>query len=145
MFWYRVVVLSTLLVTSTSASAGDTLEEYAQKCDEAIGVTVPDFKCDDGTIVPTEHHQTNPDGSPAKYRPKRACDRPNQLNQECDPGSRFQVLPGSNDRAFAVAHCRKQGLGSGQYGDIAVIQHNKDNGATCFYQALAEWEDDRHS
>ena len=52
------------------------------------------------------------------------------------------MLPGSDDHAFAVAHCRKQGLGQGQYGDIAVIQHNRDNGATCFYQALAEWEDE---
>ena len=24
----------------------------------------------------------------------------------------------------------------GHYGDIAVIQHNRNNGATCFYQAL---------
>ena len=35
-----------------------------------------------------------------------------------------------------MAHCRKQGNASGFYGDIAVIQHNKSNGATCFYQAL---------
>ncbi|MGH7230343.1 MAG: hypothetical protein ACREJU_03180, partial [Nitrospiraceae bacterium] len=111
------------------------------QCDEAIGLTVPDFNCDSGTLVPTTHH-TNPDGSPAKYRPKQKCDRPNVLNQECDPGSRFQVLPGSNDHAYAVAHCRKQGLKDGEYGDIAVIQHNKDNGATCFYQALADWEDE---
>ncbi len=137
----KPMILWMVLAASTSAFAGDTLEEYAQRCDEAIGITVPDFNCDNGTLVPTEHH-TNPDGSPAKYRPKQACDRPNQLNQECDPGSRFQVLPGSNDHAYAVAHCRKQGLSAGQYGDIAVIQHNKDNGATCFYQALADWEDE---
>ncbi len=142
MFRYRMLIVWIFLAASTSSFAGEALEAYAQRCDEAIGITVSDFNCDDGILVPTEHH-VNPDGSPARYRPKRACDRPNQLNQECDPGSRFQVLPGSNDRVFAVAHCRKQGLGSGQYGDIAVIQYNMDNGATCFYQALAEWVDDR--
>ena len=141
MFRQRLLIPCFSLTASTSVFAGESLEAYARRCDEAIGITVPDFICDAGTLVPTEHHQANSDGSVAKYRPKRACDRPNQLNEECDPGSRFQVLPGSNDRAFAVAHCRKQGLNVGEYGDIAVIQHNRENGATCFYQALADWED----
>jgi hypothetical protein len=63
------------------------------------------------------------------------CDRPNRLNQQCDPGSRFQIVAQSPD-AVAVAHCRKQGLSGNNYGDIAVIQYNKANGAVCFYQAL---------
>ena len=142
MFRHRLLIPCFFLTASTPVYAGEALEAYARRCDEAIGITVPDFICEAGTLVPTEHHQANFDGSAAKYRPKRACDRPNQLNEECDPGSRFQVLPGSNDRAFAVAHCRKQGLNSAEYGDIAVIQHNRENGATCFYQALADWEDD---
>ena len=141
MFRHRLLIPCFFLTASTSVFAGEALEAYAKRCDEAIGITVPDFICDSGALVPTEHHQANSDGSPARYRPKQACDRPNQLNQECDPGSRFQVLPTSNERAFAVAHCRKQGLDATEYGDIAVIQHNKENGATCFYQALADWED----
>lgn len=124
---YRLVIFSMFLTASTSGFAGDTLEEYAQKCDEAIGITIPDFSCDAGTLVPTTHMTP----ASASY-PNGSCDRPDQLNQECDAASRFQLLPGSDDHAFAVAHCRKQGLGPGQYGDIAVIQHNKDNGATCF-------------
>ncbi len=99
----------------------ETLEVYAQKCDAEIGVTVPDFDCDIGTLVPTTNHN----GS--------FCDRPNVLNGVCDPGSRFQVLTNTAD-AYVVAHCRKQGMAAGMYGDIAVIQHNKKNGATCFYQ-----------
>jgi hypothetical protein len=63
-----------------SAYGGDTLEGYAQKCDQAIGVTVPDFNCDSGTLVPTTHFANN------------KCDRPNVLNSMCDPFSRFQVL-----------------------------------------------------
>lgn len=107
-----------------TAGLTDTLEQYAQKCDEAIGVTVPSFNCDDGTLVPTTNHANE------------KCDQPNRLNRECDPGSRFRVLANTST-AYVVAHCRKRGQGAGLYKDIAVIQHNKKNGATCFYQALA--------
>lgn len=105
-----------------SALTSETLEQYAAKCDLATGVTVPDFDCDAGTEVPTTHFANG------------SCDRPNQLYQVCDPGSRFQVLTNTAD-AFVVAHCRKQAQAAGQYGDIAVIQYNRNNGAACFYQS----------
>ncbi|MES2676192.1 MAG: hypothetical protein V4660_18285 [Pseudomonadota bacterium] len=120
-------LFSTFFLLSMYSNA-ETLESYALKCDQAIGLTVKDFVCDEGTLVPTEHLTP----STATY-PNGTCDRPNVLNGKCDKGSRFQVLA-NTPSAFAVAHCRKQGLGAGQYGDIAVIQHNKNNGATCFYQ-----------
>ncbi|WP_394844640.1 hypothetical protein LZC95_47245 [Pendulispora brunnea] len=102
------------------------LEQFSKKCDTAIGATVPDFDCDEGSEVP----ETNLSGS----YPNQDCDRPNVLNHECDPGSRFQVLKNDGTH-MVVAHCRKKGLGA-NYGDIAVIQYNKKNGNTCFYQAL---------
>jgi uncharacterized repeat protein (TIGR01451 family) len=105
------------------ALALDSLQQYAATCDLATGVTVPDFDCDAGTEVPISHFAGG------------NCDRPNRLNQECDPGSHFQVLTNTPD-AVVVAHCRKRGLPAGQYADIAVIQYNRNNGATCFYQAL---------
>ena len=101
----------------------DNLAVFAKKCAAATGEDVPAFNCDNGTLVP----EGNVNGS--------LCDFPNVLNQECDPGSRFQVLKQTNDVEI-VGHCRKKGLGAGQYGDIAVIQYNQKNGATCFYQAL---------
>ena len=104
--------------------AAETLESYVQKCDAAIGVTVPDFICDNGTLVPTTHLDS--DGN---------CDRPNRLNGVCDPNSKFTVLTNSPS-AYVVAHCRKQGKDPGFFGDIAVIQTNRITGATCFYQAL---------
>ena len=104
----------------------DSLSDYYRKCTDAIGVAVPDFDCDDGTLVPETHL------SPDPY-PWATCDHPNVLNKECDPGSRFQVLVQTDDVAI-VAHCRKKG-GSTGYGDIAVIQYNRQNGATCFYQS----------
>jgi hypothetical protein len=126
-----------LLLASLPAQA-ETLESYAQKCDAAIGVTVPDFVCDDGAPVPTTD-----DGVPVSTIPADGkCDRPNVLNSECDPGSVFTTLR-DDGNAIVVAHCRKQNVpntsqrnAAGKFGDIAVIQHNKSNGATCFYQAL---------
>ncbi len=112
-----------LLATPVAGRADDSLQTYAQRCDAAIGVTVPNFSCDAGTEVPDTH----PNGD--------SCDRPNQLNKVCDPGSRYQNLV-NNDKQIVVAHCRKMGNGARKYGDIAVIQHNRTNGATCFYQAL---------
>jgi hypothetical protein len=116
--------------------AADELAAYAKECDAAIGVTVSDFDVDSrlGTTVPT----TNLTPANATY-PNGTCDRPNVLNGKCDPGSRFRVLVDTAD-AYVVAHARKMGLSQGEYGDVAVIQHNKVNGATCFYQgALADF------
>ncbi len=112
-----------LVLRSSVTGQHDTLAQYAAKCDAATGITVPAFTCDDGV-------------APGGQSGGATCDRPNVLNHECDPGSKFQVLPGRTADAVAVAHCRKQGNGPGFFGDIAVIQHNKKNGATCFYQAL---------
>ena len=104
----------------------DTLEAFARKCADAVGqdFDVPGFNCDEGTIVPETHLSAG------------FCDRPNVLHGACDPGSKFQVLKESKDVAI-VGHCRKQGHADHEYGDIAVIQYNKKNGAICFYQALA--------
>jgi len=113
------------------AAIGDELQDFAQQCDLAIGPTVPDFDCDAGTEVPGQGIVFSGVNSNVK------CDQPNRLNKQCDPGSRFQVLTRSDD-AYVVAHCRKEGGGAGQYGDIAVIQYNRKNGATCFYQALGD-------
>ncbi|UVT14814.1 MAG: hypothetical protein H8K04_13325 [Nitrospira sp.] len=114
--------------------AEDSLAVYAKQCDDAIGVSVPDFDVDSplGTTVPTDHL------TPANaIYPSGTCDRPNVLNGVCDHGSRFRVLI-NTDNAYVVAHARKMGLSQGQYGDVAVIQHNKMNGATCFYQGALE-------
>jgi hypothetical protein len=110
---------------AAAGTSGDPLEQYAAKCDLATGVHVPAFSCENGTQVPNQGNGTT-------------CARPNVLNDECDPGSRFQVLVRTPD-AIVVAHCRKDGqpsTGNTLYNDIAVIQYNKRNGAQCFYQAL---------
>src|SRR5262245_33681282 len=64
--------------TLSASLASDTLEQYAAKCDQAIGLTVPDFNCEDGTPVPmtNPHYDSN--------RRVTSCDRPNRLNSVCD-------------------------------------------------------------
>jgi hypothetical protein len=138
--WLRRYIGTATLVAAVTfhsqaadADPPDALQIYARQCTDAIKVAVPDFDCDDpnATEVPGNTPTGTRDGLPT-------CDQPNRLNRECDPGSRFHVLVRS-DSAFIVAHCRKKnasdGNGDGEYGDIAVIQHNTQNGATCFYQA----------
>lgn len=135
--WHAIVsalFLSALssCVYSVSAAA-DPLQDYSNQCNVAIGAAaaVPDFDCDAGTEVLGQGTVFSAN------QPGVTCDKPNRLNQQCDPGSRFQVLVNSAD-AYVVAHCRKEGGDPGMYGDIAVIQYNRKNGATCFYQALGD-------
>lgn len=117
----------TQVVECDDELSSDSLVDFAKKCSTAIGVDVPAFDCDAGTAVPENHLS-------GSY-PSQLCDAPNVLNAVCDPGSRFQVLTQTTD-VTTVAHCRKQDHAAGAYGDIAVIQYNQKNGATCFYQAL---------
>ena len=131
--WLRSTLIATVFATVVfaSARAEDNLQQFAAQCDIETGVSVPAFDCDDpaASDVPVTH----PHFSPANSSIVATCDRPNRLNQQCDPGSRFHVLVRKPD-AFVVAHCRKKGNAAGFYGDIAVIQHNTKTGATCFYQ-----------
>lgn len=128
--WVAKFFVLVIVMCCSAAVRAETLQEYANKCDEAIGklATVPDFICNQGKKVPI-------DNAKGEY-PKIVCDRPNRLNEECDPESYFQVLYRSTD-AYVVAHCRHRNAADGRFKDIAVIQHNRKNGATCFYQALA--------
>jgi hypothetical protein len=129
----RGLLISFLLFSmlAIGSAVADDLQNYAAECDLAIGPSVQEFDCDAGTEVPGQ-------GSVfSRHQPGVTCDQPNRLNKECDPGSRFQVLTRTDD-AYIVAHCRKEGGDSGMYGDIAVIQYSRKNGATCFYQALGD-------
>jgi hypothetical protein len=119
----------TLSAQRSCRNGDETREEFAARCDKAMGgVSVPAFDCDVGsTEVPRQD-----DGPPG------ACSAPNVLNQQCDPGSHFHMLHRNvnNDGIYIAAHCRKEGLSAGKYFDVAVIQYNANTGATCFYQAL---------
>jgi hypothetical protein len=117
-----------LIAGSFQPADAEDLKSYAKRCDAAIGPTVPGFNCEDGTDVPIAHY------NPAAAYKDTDCDEPNRLNKACDPGSKFTVLANTAD-AYIVAHCRKKGFNLNEFGDIAVIQHSKKTGATCFYQS----------
>lgn len=116
-----------LAARAAAGGPSDTQATYAARCEIATGIHVPSFSCGNGAEVPGQTKDA-----------QGKCSKPNVLNHACDPGSRFQVLPGQTTDAVAVAHCRKVGLpaSGNMYNDIAVIQYNKKNGAVCFYQAL---------
>ena len=122
------VLFITLYLMSQSLWA-DRLQDYAAECDGAIGFTVPSFECTLGSKIPVTNRTTT------------NCDKPARLGQipdGCVRNSRFLNLH-EDENGFAVAICRK-GTRSIEntfniYDDIAVIQHNWKNGATCFYQS----------
>lgn len=128
------------LVTSdgcTITGEQESLPWMAHKCAAAMGnygngkpIEVTGFNCNDGVEVPDTH----PNGGGFPFQ---VCDRPNVLNGECDPGSRFQVLVDTENtakqRVTIVAHCRHRNKGT-DYGDVAVIAHNFGTGDTCFFQ-----------
>src|SRR5215217_1091750 len=93
-----------------TGGASDTLAAYAAKCDIATGIHVPAFNCDLGTEVPNQEFLPG----------TTTCNKPNVLNNQCDKGSKFQVLV-QTPNAAAVAHCRKVGLPAtgSTYNDIA--------------------------
>jgi hypothetical protein len=127
---FLFVLVIGMAAGASGPASPDELQDYAAECDRDIGVSVPDFDCDAGTDVPGQ-------GTVFSGDQTTTCDEPNRLNRVCDPGSRFRVLV-NNGSAYVVAHCRKQGGDPGMYGDIAVIQYSRTNGATCFYQALSD-------
>ena len=142
----RILSAASLLILTALAcvpAQAEDLVSYAAKCKAAIGVAVPAFNCNDESF--TEVPEGNSNGRPYGHF-SRKCDFPNVLNHECDPGSRFKVLQNDDDVAM-VAHCRKESAKTGDptFGDIAVIQYNKKNGATCFYQQLDDPKNSKHN
>jgi hypothetical protein len=124
--WLAMVMVIGLVASLSQPLHADELQKYAEQCTAAMdGVAVPAFQCSAGTVVPVTHASS--DG--------KTCDRPDRLNKKCDAGSTFQVLKRS-ETAIIVALCRSEG-NKGSYPDVAVIQYNPKNGATCFYQKLA--------
>jgi len=81
---------------------------------------------------------------------KKDCAKPPYLpSADCQAGSRLGVQLSADDSDVAVVWlCRKKddqkGLGNDIFQDIAVIQTNFSNGATCFYQNLGPKLDGRN-
>lgn len=120
---------------SANHTTAESLLEYARKCDEAIGVAVPTFDCDNtdpalGPVAVTLAGQGQPGDT--------SCAYPSRLRGACDPGSKLLRLYNGDAThpVDIVASCRASNSpGSPKYDDVAVIQTNRVNGVSCFYQA----------
>ncbi len=136
---FRTTLLLAVLVSVEPSEgraqqwAGD-IQTYAQHCAEVIGEPVPDFDClADGVEIPIFDHDAPPTGA---FNPPK-CDRPATMNSSevdpCQVGSRFGVLRGSNPDISSTFICRRENSEDG-YDEVAVIQHNASNGATCWFR-----------
>jgi|GEM_PF-6528097 len=109
---------------------------WIDKCNQQIPVPVPSFSCvADGVMVP----KTITNGK---------CDHPEALYNRCVHKSRLGRLAKDNtENVDIIFSCRKAKTGdhAGDIGtdfyDIAVIQHHRTTGKTCFYQYLGSGDD----
>jgi hypothetical protein len=112
---------------ATTSGQAETLQEYARACDQAIGASVPQFNCLQGSVVPVIGKRG------------AQCQNPTDLNGSCNEFNRVGRLATSNpdvEIRFLCRHYREAtGADSPYFNDIAVIQRNMKTGATCFYQS----------
>jgi hypothetical protein len=131
-------MLFAIVVSCWDPAAAEDPKDYVKACKMEVGIDVEGFDCLDGFEVPM-------DGTAGKD-----CAKPPYLTSaDCQAGSRLGVQLANDDPDVAVVWlCRKKddqsGLGDDIFQDIAVIQTNFSNGATCFYQKLGKKLDGRN-
>jgi hypothetical protein len=112
--------------------------DYARTCALEMG-PLPGFNCMNGTVIPITKN-----GKPAtQARPGEDCDNPIQLGigaSQCVPYSRFLRIPSAIPTVETAVICRKYDLNDDgpldpAFTDIAVVQHNRATGNTCFFQS----------
>jgi len=131
-----VISITLLAATVSAAHAGPSIRlAYAQQCAAQMG-KIPAFNCMKGTIIPITRKGV------AQTQPVASCDKPVQLGTPggpCVPFSRFQRLSTGNPNVETAVICRKYHASNGPndatFHDIAVIQHHKGTGETCFFQS----------
>jgi hypothetical protein len=116
---------------------------HAQECAQALG-PIPGFDCiEDADPVPVLV-----DGVQATSNPS-TCDTPSLLEGSCNIWTRAGSKPGTNhdgslkpEVTFAFT-CRSSDDQAptdegGVYHDVAMIGHNADTGATCYFQSFPD-------
>ena len=135
---FLYILLTVLVTDNASAEAWPAATVFAQ-CNgprpHKIPVPVPSFSCKDGVLVP-------------KKVKNGKCKRPEALYNRCIYQSRLGRLAKDNPEGVDIIFsCRKdrKSLHKGDTGDkffdIAVIQHDRKTGNTCFYQYLSDKDD----
>ena len=134
-------LLSALSVLTAHAGPASRLA-YAQQCAAEMG-TIPTFNCMSGTIIPITKN-----GQPkTSAQSGEDCDNPVQLglagDSQCVPYSRFLRIPTGVSTVETVVICRKyeindNGANDNKFTDIAMVQHNRATGNTCYFQSKLE-------
>lgn len=125
----KIIILCAIFCAplAVTTMAAEDIVSYAKTCNAKVLVEVKGFNCLKGEKIPM-------DGVAAGD-----CKKPPYLpSAPCREGSRFGVQV-ANDEVAVVWLCRKKAVtdpNSEIFDDIAVIQTNFKNGATCFYQKL---------
>jgi hypothetical protein len=111
--------------------------KYGKECAEKLG-SLPPFSCLDGKILPITVNGQEVHEAVDK------CDKPIYLGVgpggRCKPNARLGRLDTGNPDVDTVFICRRyqnvtDPLQPG-FSDVAVVQHNRVTGDTCFFQAL---------
>lgn len=112
--------------------------EYAKQCAAEMGSIPTGFNCLDGTVIPITKNNI------PQNQPIEDCDKPIQLggpDTPCVPFARLLRLNTGVSSVETVVVCRKYHASSNLkekdpiFHDIAMIQHNKLTGNTCYYQS----------
>jgi hypothetical protein len=138
MLSYFLLAATVLIATAPSAQAGPASRlAYAQQCAAEMG-TIPDFNCMNGTTIPITVNGA------AVTSAVPSCDNPVQLggigSGGCVPFTRFLRIDTGVANVETVVVCRKydendDGASDNKFTDIAVIQHSRASGNTCYYQS----------
>ncbi len=143
---FFVVIFALMFVTEHGYAT--TPYTWIDQCDKEIGATVPAFSCTDLETDPTKTMVISAE-APKKMLPApndTKCEKPEILNTRCVHKSRVGRIVTEDTKkndVDIIFSCRKNkggGLHLNDKGkgfwDIAVIQHSRKNGKTCFYQHL---------
>lgn len=119
----------------------ETLEGYACHCAEALGSLEP-WSCLDGDVIPVTRDGVSLDLDDPDYF--ATCDRPAWLLPNgCLPNARVGRLEarGRDGRpldgvqwVYICRHVQPRGSGETTFENVALIGHDPESGATCFFQ-----------
>ncbi|MCB9678977.1 MAG: hypothetical protein H6737_28000 [Alphaproteobacteria bacterium] len=116
---------------------------HAQECQQALG-PIPGFDCLADTVpMPVTVHGEATHASPSP----EDCDRPSLLEGSCNPWTRVGRKTGTwmngdaRPEVTFIFTCRSYDYeepheDGGLYHDVAMIGHNAETGATCFFQSF---------
>src|SRR5512133_1400691 len=138
---YLASISGILLMFSlgTGSAAPPDRAAYAAQCAAEMG-KIPGFNCLNGQLLDITVNGVS------QSQLVDNCDKPVELGlgggSQCVPFSRLLAIDTGKPNVTTIAICRKYFASTGpndsRFADIAMIQHNKASGRTCFFQSKLE-------